>query len=695
MVVGAILGGISTFISGQLGQALLSGLASSLLGTILSTGIKLIFFKQPNKPVPPDKLSNYTQPVSPATYIFGYARVTPPMFFVNTRHATDEDDDTLDIVLGISEGSIEDVTAIWANNRVVTATREYGRTDAHGRYVDFIGVIDYNGTFRARIYLDCHTEAICKENGERLRAAQSEWGYDQALPITWAHIELTPRPDRGEHAGWIRGIPKIEMLVQGKRITWPGQSNPTWTRNAAAVRYWFETELRGRTVEDNTFRAAYDICNEILDPTVDAEGEIYESDPPIEHIRYAADGFIFSNENLDQIGDELDETYQGLTIFRNGAWTLLPGSTRAVSATLDHTDVIEVELAQLGPAANVRYNQIAADALQSSTSAWLKASLPDYTEVAHLNLDGLPLVFRYGTRRFTADLYQFGRMMVTALRRRRVDGIYNVRCLPGERLKNLAIHPGDIVDFTHPTFGAIRKRCLVVSSTISPDVSVNLSLIEEPENTYEVINHLPTRPSEHLTIGVIAAPGGIPNVPTGFAVYARQRKTMELNPRVLGTEYRMRWDNNENVSRWQWQGEGRSETHESETNSAETEELDYALRYRVRALNTSGQTSRWTQWTAPGDGVLPISTPTHTRAPGSTPTYTHTPTHTDSSRLPAPTGLTVRSAALRVGTQWTLNWDAVPGAWTYTVQSRSGHSATVSTPGAIVDTGAGTPSPPQ
>ena len=157
----------------------------------------------------------------------------------------------------------------------------------------FAGIDDYDGKFWAFAYLDSTDPAKASANGQTLRDIfPDRWTTQDALPIAWIHIvrvssaaeddarsrlQTAERDNYRTYDGltgtiesrrlthepeWRSAVDPVELLVRGMRVTWPGQSTPTYTQNAAALRYWYDTEILGRTVELEGFNAAYAICEQ-------------------------------------------------------------------------------------------------------------------------------------------------------------------------------------------------------------------------------------------------------------------------------------------------------------------------------------------------------------------------------------------------------------------------------------------------
>ena len=75
----------------------------------------------------------------------------------------------------------------------------------------------------------------------------NQWTDDHKLTGKAVVLVQLYQPGYGNDASarvWYR-LPSIEFLVKGQKISYPGVSVPTWTENAAAIRYWWLTQRRG------------------------------------------------------------------------------------------------------------------------------------------------------------------------------------------------------------------------------------------------------------------------------------------------------------------------------------------------------------------------------------------------------------------------------------------------------------------
>ena len=92
------------------------------------------------------------------------------------------------------------------------------------------------------------------------------WTVEHTLDgLSYAHVKLTQPKDNSFYTQ----APRIQFLMRGRKITWPGQTTPKWTDNAAAIRHFYHTQaapqrrrVPASIVNDAAFQSAYDLCNE-------------------------------------------------------------------------------------------------------------------------------------------------------------------------------------------------------------------------------------------------------------------------------------------------------------------------------------------------------------------------------------------------------------------------------------------------
>ena len=195
---------------------------------------------------------------------------------------------------------------------------------------------------------------------------------------------------------------------------------------------------------------------------------------------YTINGVLQADDDPDAVEFEMDMAWAGATVFRNGAWTYLPGATRAPIRALTVDDVIEVQQVQLGPDSQDRVNIGLMAIAQDKDRGYLPARLPERNLQAELQLDGGRREVDLGVRGFVSNLKQAERVLVRKLREARPSILVTLLLMPGPRLENLGLHAGDIVTYTDARYGLQAERCLVQSATINKDMSVTVALRGQP-----------------------------------------------------------------------------------------------------------------------------------------------------------------------------------------------------------------------
>lgn len=221
------------------------------------------------------------------------------------RRLADESTSTLDMILMLSEGPCQLVDdSLWVDGQRVAMSylREWEpdrglsywpRTHRSGRIPQMrrgsaqVGRLQlaagyaYDSTttfardrYQENLLLDTFPAGTVWGAPEDL--ATAGWTDDHRLDgICSMRAQLINSTGGGRSATqknvWKR-IPNLQPLVRGMRITWPGQTTPRWTRNAAAIRHWREVHLRGRdpaTICIACFHEAHRISGRSV-PTPDA-----------------------------------------------------------------------------------------------------------------------------------------------------------------------------------------------------------------------------------------------------------------------------------------------------------------------------------------------------------------------------------------------------------------------------------------
>ena len=168
---------------------------------------------------------------------------------------------------------------------------------------------------------------------EPFRTPYPAWTTSHKLRgLSWVFVKLT-QPEYGQDLAkrlWTK-VPNLEFLVKGIKISWPGQAVPQWTDNAAALRYWWETERRGRpadAIDLTDFSAAYNLSEQTVDATNSGKSPLpagYEDFEPSSK-RCAVNGIITAGDDVSQAEDQLDAAWAGEVIEAGGKLRFRPGA---------------------------------------------------------------------------------------------------------------------------------------------------------------------------------------------------------------------------------------------------------------------------------------------------------------------------------------------------------------------------------
>lgn len=318
-----------------------------------------------------------------------------------------------------------------------------------------------------------------------------EWGANHRLyGLSWCMLRLeNPRADNYEDHVWGPEDvePPIQFLFKGIKITWPGQAAKTWTENAAALRYWWETERRGNPAsafDQSDFTAAYNLCEQTVDMSTDPgwSASQYAGFNPVSK-RYTINGAIESDESAEDIEDQMDAAWIGTTLDYDGKILLRPGRDRASVMTIDDSLILAVEGISPTPRLQDRLNAVDVLLAQSSAHDFLELTMPRYTDAAALARDGKLLVNTVNLR-FVNEPIAGGRIQVTSIKEGRETLVLDVECRPGDNYELMDLKPADVVSFSSDINDLAAKSFTLRRVEITDRDTVRLSLVEKLAGTW-------------------------------------------------------------------------------------------------------------------------------------------------------------------------------------------------------------------
>ena len=479
--IGALTGGLSAAIAST----------SILAGALIGGGLAALNYLLAPKPPTlgsqrADTRHTVQAAVSPARWIVGRARVGGVLVFYKETN----DGQDLHLALVLSEGACDQIERLWVDGEEVELVPTDRTGDGEsGRRLE----PQENSTHRDKLTIYEYFRADGTE-GDSLRTAvaegmdtdaQGEWTTAHRLTgLSWVHVHLH-QPKYGNNIDnrfWAR-TPELNFLVKGLKLTWPGQTAPTWTENAAAIRYWWLRTRRGlpaAAIDAASFRAAHSLCGETIHFSLPTGYEDYATSS----MRYAVNGVIHADDDPERVEAELDFAWAGWAVELDGVYHFLPGADRPIARAITPDDIIAIEGIQPAPALQDRINAATLSLAQSREHDWLEASLPEFADTAAEARDGERLPQDLGTRPFVADPIAGGRLLAIALRRARASATFTYRVKPGPNLEWLAIRPSDWVNINDPEHGLESFQALVTRTVVNPDWSVTLDLVEQPAGVY-------------------------------------------------------------------------------------------------------------------------------------------------------------------------------------------------------------------
>ena len=321
-----------------------------------------------------------------------------------------------------------------------------------------------------------------------------EWtAAHQLQGLSWVYVRLT-QPEYGtdiDKRFWTR-VPNLEFLVDGLKITWPGEATPTTTSNAAAVRYWWETERRGRVasaIDAASFTAAYALSDEDVDATNGGADPLpagYDAWPTTSK-RYSIRGVFASGDDIGGVEDRLDVAWAGEVVESAGSLYFRPGVDRPSLLSIGDAQIIEPPVARPWPALQERVNALTGEIPQSAQHDWSSLSLPQVPEsVTPAALE------RAGGKRsghvrlaYISDPLTAGRLLAVNLRRGQESLRIQVVVTPGETFERTGLIPTDRVLLTNSEYGLVQSRFEVERVLIRQDGAVALTLREDLVGTYD------------------------------------------------------------------------------------------------------------------------------------------------------------------------------------------------------------------
>ena len=476
---------VAAVVSGAAGAATAAitgaAIGAAFLGSAITGAISagLAYLMRPDDPGDDaggggaaDLRRTVTAAVSPARWILGRARVGGVMFY-----AAEEDGDTstLWMVQGIAEGPLDRVERIWIGDEEIAIDRTADGVITPQSSSRHAGNMTIWEVFAG----DGDTSGA---GPTALRTASGgEWTTAHQLNgIGYVVIRLHQPSD----SALFSGIPNLNFLVRGLKFTWPGQSTPAWTDNAAACRYWYmrnRRDIPAAAFNEASVTEAITWCGGTV--AVDRPSNAYAGWPATES-RYTINGVVHSTDPVQRMEAAMDWAWQGYAVEFGGVFHFRPGKDRNAVGTISDSDILEVVACKPFPAMQDRANALSMSLRQSSLHDWVEYSVPEVEDAEVRARDGVRLARDLGQRAFIASAAAGDRILRMFLRRLRNTFRLTLRLSPRDDLRWIDLMPTDTVLVDHEQLGLRRWRAMVVSTTMQEDASIVAVLEDCPDGTY-------------------------------------------------------------------------------------------------------------------------------------------------------------------------------------------------------------------
>jgi hypothetical protein len=285
-------------------------------------------------------LVNSRQPTAPAQFVYGTVRKGGEVTFIET---TGSNNVVLHQIITLAAHEIEDITAIYVNDRIINMSNEtvtdspYKRT----RYVTYTSTV--NGTtVTQQVEVTDYYMKIYYHLGNQTSATDTFANSTQSLAST-LHSETSVDSDfigKGlaylycrleyDKDAFADGVPTFTAVLKGKKVakTVNGvEQTPVFSNNSAWVMRDFLKSSYGfndDAIDYASFEAAANICD---DTTILSNG-----DP-----QYTVDGVVNANQSYGDVLNSMVGTCGGSLFWGSGSWRLHAGAfiTPTKTLTLD------------------------------------------------------------------------------------------------------------------------------------------------------------------------------------------------------------------------------------------------------------------------------------------------------------------------------------------------------------------------
>lgn len=355
-------------------------------------------------------------------------------------------------------------------------------------------------------------------------------------------------------------IPELEFLVAGIKFTWPGQTVPSASGNAAAQLYWYDTarmQIPPASIDRTMFDAAYARCEETI--TI-ADSAIPSSLADLKTIRTYKFGesstVIESGESPKAVYARLRAKMAGWRFHWNGKVIYRAGKEETPKHVFADEDFVAAVECQPSPDIRSRFTRLTISLPQSERGG-------DFEEDSIVYDAGAAAITKAGRVRnldveldCCTNILDAGHKAAILYRQSQQSFSFTALVRRQPQAANLSLIPGDAVTVTLDELGLVSRKCIVQHNTFGPSFESIITFSRDEGGVYADTLTLPpvrdrrlefvaTRPGAFVT-GLAAdeiayiQPGGSVAVrldvtcdqTTAFTTHFRMREKVAPGERV-------------------------------------------------------------------------------------------------------------------------------------------------------------------
>jgi len=441
----AAVGGYhATAFKAFLGKAI-GGMIGSMVGSSLATSL---FGEKPKQPdystALGDRgiLQNIVGSSEPIPVVYGVRRVGGIRVFIESSGT---DNEYLHLVLVLSEGEVDGVTALYLNEEASTLSK-------------FSGLVEWT------LHAGADDQAVDSNLDSRL----ASWTSNHRLRGT-AYVYVRLKYDQDTFAG---GIPQITADVKGVKVYDPRSASTAWSDNPAlCVRDYLTNGRYGRAIpasmiDEASFIAAANYCDEL----------VYKGGTSAK--RYTLNGVVDTSSTSLEVIREMLTACRGMLVFTGGKYRLVIDKPEAAGFAFTEDNVLGAWTISLGDKTNT-YNRIRANFFNPERS-W-QPDIATIDSAGLRSLDNGLLLEREISLPFTSDEATAKQIATINLNQSRQQILTEFTAT----VAGIRCEVGDVITITHSTPGWSAKKFRVLRMALQNNDEVRVTALEYDETVYD------------------------------------------------------------------------------------------------------------------------------------------------------------------------------------------------------------------